>query len=283
MSEWRHYAEALLHVHSLPARELVEREGYNHHTYISSNSVVRIPRADHSFAGEVWAMKQARSKDLPVPKIIAVEEKNVLIPYMLEERLKGEHITSKDITPSVSRQAGAALAKIHSVKTQNYGWINGNGNGRYKDWKPYLESRRKHIDEAVYRGLLDLSEVSVMHKMYNHLEGLPEQKPVLLHGDFQFNNLLFNKRKLSGIIDFSPRSGPIEFDIGGVAACLNGDHFKNFEEGYGKKIDESNSLLYAIDKLIGMMVFYSEHKPSIVPKLQKKIDDVINRLFRKAA
>lgn len=283
MSEWGPYAEALLQVHDLPARGLSKREGYNHHTYISSNSVVRIPRTDHSFAGEIWAMEQARNKDLPVPKILAVEEKNILMPYMLEERLKGDHITCNDITPNVSRQAGEALAKVHSVKTRNYGWIDGNGNGRYRNWKPYLEVRRKNIGEAVRLGLLDIGEITAMNKMYDHLEGLPEQKPVLLHGDFQFNNLLFQKGKLTGIVDFSPRSGPVEFDIGGVAACLNGKHFKNFEEGYGKKIDESSSLLYAIDKLVGMLVFYNEHKPSVVPKLQEKINNVIDRLYRRAA
>ncbi len=282
MSEWRHYAEALLDSHKLSASGLVEREGYNHHTYISSDGVVRIPRTDHNFSGEVWAMKKACSKGLPVPRIISVDEKT-LMPYMLEERLSGDHMTSTDITPSVSKQAGEALAKIHSVKTRNYGWINGSGNGRYNNWKPYLEIRRKHIDHAVRLGLLDIGEVTAMNKMYDHLEGLPEQKPVLLHGDFQFNNLLFQKGKLSGVIDFSPRSGPVEFDIGGVAACLNGKHFKNFEEGYGKKIDESSSLLYAIDKLVGMLVFYNEHKPSVVPKLQEKINNVIDRLYRKAA
>lgn len=282
MSEWRQYAEAVLDSHKLSFRELVEREGYNHSTYISSNGVVRIPRTGQSFAGEVWAMKKARSKGLPVPKIIAVDEK-ALMPYMLEERLIGEHITRDDITPSVSRQAGEALAKIHSIPTRKYGWIDGSGDGRYKNWTPYLRSRRKFIKQAVHFGLLDIGEVSAMNKMYDHLEGLLEQKPVLLHGDFQFNNLLFHKGKLSGVIDFSPRSGPVEFDMGGVAACLNGEHFKNFEEGYGSKINESNSLLYAIDKLIGMMIFYNEHKPAIIPKLQRKLDDVIERLYKKAA
>lgn len=283
MSEWRQYAEAVLDSRKLSFKGLSEREGYNHRTYISSNAVVRIPRADQSFAGEVWAMKKARSKGLPVPRIIAVDEKKALIPYMLEERLSGDHITNDDIIPSVCRQAGEALAKIHSVPTRNYGWIDGSGDGKYKNWTPYLRSRRKFIDQAVHFGLLDIGEVTALNKMYDHLEGLPAQKPVLLHGDFQFNNLLFHKGKLSGVIDFSPRSGPVEFDVGGVAACLNGEHFRNFEEGYGSKIKESDSLLYAIDKLIGMMIFYSEHKPSIIPKLQRKLDDVIDRLFRKAA
>jgi fructosamine-3-kinase len=281
MSEWRQYAEAILDSYKLSANVVTEREGYNHRTFISSNGVVRIPRKGHSFTGEVWATKKARLHGLPVPKIIAVEEK-AIIPFMLEEKLRGDHITNGDITPRVSRQAGEALAKIHSVKTSNYGWIDGTGKGRYDNWTPYLEARRKFIDQAVRLGLLDVGEISAMNKMYDHLESKQVRKPVLLHGDFQFNNLLFYKGKLSGIIDFAPRSGPIEFDVGGVAACLNGDHFKSFEEGYGRTISEENSLLYAIDKLIGMMVFYSSRKPAIIPRLQKKLDDVIDRLYARA-
>src|SRR5574342_1194487 len=285
MSEWRPYAEALLDSYRRSANILAVREGYNHHIYISTDAVVRIPRTGHSFAGEAWAMKKTRSQGLPVPKIIAIQEseRKTLMPFMLEERLQGDHVTRESLTPSVAKQAGAALAKIHSVQTHRYGWIDGAGNGRDKNWQPYLESRQKLINKAVHHGLLDIGEVAAMNKMYDHLKDIPAQKPILLHGDFQFNNLLFHKGKLSGIIDFAPRSGPAEFDIGGVAACLNGEHFKNFEEGYGRRINEENSLLYAIDKLTGMMLFYSEHKPAIIPRLQRKLDDVIDRLYKKAA
>ncbi|MEM3154081.1 MAG: aminoglycoside phosphotransferase family protein [Candidatus Woesearchaeota archaeon] len=275
--EWRQYAQHVLKEHSLDSEIIAERQGYNHHTFISKDAVVRIPLNKHTFEGEIWALKKAGEKKVKVPRIISYNN-GIKTPYLLEERLRGEHITSETINPDICRQAGKALAKIHSIQTRNYGWINNAGTGRYKNWKPYLENRRQNIDIAVREGLLELGEKRIMHELYDLLAAQPEKQPVLLHGDFQFNNLLFENGQLTGVIDFAPRSGPPAFDIGGLSACLNARHFKDFEEGYGKRINTMLAHIYAIDKLIGMMVFYKDKKPEIIPRLQKKLDFVIEQL-----
>jgi fructosamine-3-kinase len=144
--------------------------------------------------------------------------------------------------PAHWRQMGHALARIHSVKWDRYGFESHNywgslyqDNSPLMDWAAFYRERRlaPRLRAAVDSGHLPLDLVPHVEKLSARLHELcgPKVEPALLHGDAHQNNFL-STAKGPVLIDPAVYYGHPEIDLAFVDffAPVSDDLFQGYEE-----------------------------------------------------
>lgn len=106
--------------------------------------ILRIAKGGYpNFLQEKWAIEKVQKLGVPVPKILLIqhfkvdeEEKSACLMEKVDgEPLERGSIEFKKLDLKLRRnyinQAGEILSKIHSVKTEGFGWIVGEGRSIY--------------------------------------------------------------------------------------------------------------------------------------------------------
>ena len=140
------------------------------------------------------------------------------------------------------RQMGRALAKIHSVKWDRYGFESYcywgsfyQDNAPLGDWVEFYQERRlaPRLRAAVDSGHLPLDVVPHIEKLSSRLRGLcgPKVEPSLLHGDAHQNNFL-STAKGPVMIDPAVYYGHPEMDLAFVDffAPVSEEFFQGYQE-----------------------------------------------------
>ncbi len=274
----RGYAKKILSYHGLDSKCERATTGVFHHVFISDDGVVRIPKGHtkHRFYDERWAMERAAERGVPVPDVIAVEESGKVVPvsYMLESRLSGEVHKPDDMTPDMYRAAGRALAKIHSVPVSGFGRLDHKGVGAYRSWNDVVSARRRSAESSDSFG--DLSD---MLNLFFADFLMMQPKPGLLHGDYWWGNFLFENEKLTGVLDFNPRSGTPYLDIGCLAFRISSDALKFVEEGYGSSFDERKVLLGIAGTISGKLPNMQKHNSARASALRTMLGSTFRKLY----
>ncbi|MCR4326450.1 MAG: aminoglycoside phosphotransferase family protein [Candidatus Roizmanbacteria bacterium] len=173
---------------------------------------------DKNFKQEQWAINQCKNMGLPVPAVLyitEIREKDNYLAFCIQEKLHGELLERGTITMSSMDQshlkkiiikAGITLAQIHSVKTKQFGYIDGEGRGEYTTYIELLGEDSKHkeqfitlckdsnVPEKIMRRAFDLID--------NYLKTKPVISPVLNHNDFGPKHIMFIDETITGILDF---------------------------------------------------------------------------------
>jgi len=152
---------------------------------------------------------------------------------------------------------------IDTKKSTGFGDIDEKGNGMFSSWKEYLLNQ-KQIDSPYwtekeylfYKGKLDAS-----------IEKIPSNRSII-HGDLGFNNVLVNKGKITGIIDWSDvKYGDFVYDIAYLYFWSRRiDHMKIFYDYYAtnKKLDVKNFRTrmgcYTIHLSINLLNYFAKTK-----------------------
>jgi fructosamine-3-kinase len=144
--------------------------------------------------------------------------------------------------PAHWRQMGHALARIHSVKWDRYGFESHNywgslyqDNSPLMDWAAFYRERRlaPRLRAAVDSGHLPLDLGPHVEKLSARLHELcgPKVEPALLHGDAHQNNFL-STAKGPVLIDPAVYYGHPEIDLAFVDffAPVSDDLFQGYEE-----------------------------------------------------
>ncbi len=176
---------------------------------------------------------------VPVPQVYAYPPETELGDAIVMEWLDGQscpkpEMFSYTLRASLQRQVVDLLLKLHSVEhLQGYGSFDG---PFYPRWWDYYGQRVRYTYQAIINdeqacSYLGSQVLALMEHTLEHGErilGTSAGRPVLLHGDFCFGNLLFDVHtwRISGLIDpLDAEWGDRELDL---VNLING-HMLHFE------------------------------------------------------
>lgn len=167
------------------------------------------------FWAEAAAAQAAIKTGVPSYKTYLVDDsrKKFDFDYMLIECLPGKTMESMwPLLPKLDEkliiQAGKFLAKIHSVKTKNFGFFDNilakkdQLVGIQKDWFSHiLAGLEPNLDYLLKTKVVSMVQASGIRKIFNTSRfSLPQG--VLIQNDLADWNMLVDKNKISGIIDW---------------------------------------------------------------------------------
>ena len=206
---------------------------------VNGKFILKVYNEDWKAEKEKYIYSLIREKtDVPVPIVLATDSGKRIIKstYSIFSKIEGKQITKDS---KLIKKAGEYLAKIHSVKFPNYGWI-------VKDKvKPGFSSWRNFFWYDVNEKLEKLRKVGVIKSAENdikecfrHYDYLLKvgDKPCLLHKDYHGSHIFTKGNEITGIID-------VEWSIAGhnendftkaFLWMLNEKTKKIFLEGYRK-------------------------------------------------
>lgn len=178
-----------------------------------------------TFGVEVLAHRLLAEQGVPVPKVLCYLPKEPVTGHSLlvvskmpgqgaDKGLSGENLRT------VLYQAGAALARLHTVPVQGFGWIDRAKEhtltGEFPTFSQYFTAFWGNDLHALAR--YGLSRETVRHVedlMDEALSRLETHRAVLVHGDFCLEHIYHQNGRFTGIIDFGEIRGnnPL-FDLG---------------------------------------------------------------------
>lgn len=165
--------------------------------------ILKICERPNDYLREVYFLKHFAGK-LPVPHIMQVvePEKNTH-GAILMECLSGGLLNKEDLTDPLAYQIGSLLGKIHLNRTAGYGDLiqpdNLTSDPRVHftlKFEEGLAECSNHLPQA----LIDQCR-TYYHTHLNLLDSV--DGPCMIHRDFRPGNVMINKGKLQGIIDWS--------------------------------------------------------------------------------
>ncbi len=169
---------------------------------------------------EKWALDQCLSQGISVPKVKLLDKikrNNEKYSVCIESRLPGETFSDKlgELSESqkneLLNQSGVILSKIHSIPVKGFGQFDENGKAQYSSAQellndPYLRKEKMFkiadsvsLDPAIIRRALEIKDRGI--SSVSHI------KPMLIHNDFDPKNILVEKGKVTGVIDFEMAEG----------------------------------------------------------------------------
>ena len=152
------------------------------------------------------------------------EEATVMIQDAVQLYVKSlRDLKDENSLNPVVEQAGAVLAQINAVSTDDFGDVVSAGK-HFKTWGDCFEHYVcEQLVQALSIGLLRLPQVAFFEaKLANifNIVGQPAETPILQHGNFSLTNLIvdFESQPAIGVIDFEhARFWVPEWDITRVA------------------------------------------------------------------
>ncbi len=183
---------------------------------------------DATFGVEVLAHGILLDLGVPVPKILYYEprERSTGLSLMVAAALDGACL--RETTPQrtllpVLREAGAFLAKLHTVPVTGFGWIDRANEDRLTG---ETDSFSKYFTEFLEHDLSALCAAGVDPEKVERVRGLMEEAKGLLstnqarlvHGDFCLDHIFQKDGRFTGFIDFGEiRGNHPFFDLGAFA------------------------------------------------------------------
>lgn len=162
----------------LSKRKIVAGEANEVYDVLLSNNhhvIVRISRSEKpDFEQEKWAITQCKNIKIPVPEIYIIKHlryNKKLLSICVQQKIDGDtlergavdyHDLDRDYVREIIVKAGETLSKIHSIKTHNFGYLNGKGEGNFKSFADLMSEHVHQVDEF-YRiaNKIDLNTESV--------------------------------------------------------------------------------------------------------------------------
>lgn len=203
-------------------------EGLSNEVYqVSSSNDSVILRIHHGkypkFEQEKWFMEQASKCGVPTPSVLKIGsyfDGDKELTYSFQTLVHGEPLNklldqgmSNEELKYYGYQAGQILAKIHQVKTQNYGhFTNQVGIAQFKT---LAESMEQHTDrdkllEAIVGTEVSPKELDEMIEIIDQIK--TEEEPHLIHVDYAPKHIFVSEKQITGVIDW-------EICMSGIAAA----------------------------------------------------------------
>ena len=162
------------------------------------------------FGDERVAYELLAQSTVSVPRVVALDETRTIVPYdfIVLTRLPGVNIAeSKDVLTQtqvreLARQAGINLALIHSFAFERFGRLRSLD---FYSWSDYFTDYvRRYERSAQLYGLLDDVTKHRLDSVLERAQPLIDRVThgVLVHCDFHYENILHERGKLTGILDF---------------------------------------------------------------------------------
>ncbi len=250
------------------------------------------------FKKDEYAFNNYSSQNIPVPVINKIGLINDTFHYCISQRVEGIVLSlfSTKETEVINSDLFMVLDSIHAIDvsgTKGFGKWNEEGVGECKKWKDRILMVDEYVkDTAEKPGLFKTSflEKDFWDNAYNIILKLlpycPEEK-YLVHGDYGFDNILSNGRKITGVIDWEESMyGDFIYDVAWLDFWSKKTDYKNlYAKHYqAKKIKiinyEERILCYKIYIGLRTLSFYaySEQKNKY-DSLKKEMEKIIEKNF----
>ena len=253
---------AVLEAASSPLKEktrLVKGESNEVYSAITESGQEIIIRIYHGkkgrFEKERWAFDRCAEAGIPVPTMLSiesVENEGELLHICVETKLDGTDLGDvSGITDSEKamelagylHQLGAAFEKVHAVKTNGFGSLDKDGNGKFRSVKELI-SEDLYIKKDYILAAFDQDTdtrvmlISAFDILEREAATYPEIEPRLIHNDLSPQHVLVKDGKITGIIDFESAVGGDPVMEFALWEFKHGREFptKLLEEGY---VDQS--------------------------------------------
>jgi aminoglycoside phosphotransferase (APT) family kinase protein len=174
--------------------------------------VVRIPRRETGSTELLvnrWCANSALANGVPAARVLSLSTSGTVVA--IEQCLPGADMGQSfgRSLPSrhLLRQIGLALQRLHSIRISGFGRIDPLGKGSERSWADFVlrpfENREILLNVLAQEGLLEGWELEGMLTSIRSEECLSGcEKPVLLHGDLWFANIMVDRTTLSGFVDW---------------------------------------------------------------------------------
>lgn len=179
-----------------------------------NNYVIRISSSRTTYDKDMFAFENFTSGSLKMPKILKVGTYNKKY-FAISERLSGR--TLDTFSDKQQIEAVKKVLKIHlkiaqlTLKAKSrFGFWKGNGLANFSRWDKYLFNIEREINNKLKS---DKNVQIILARLRKLLRFVPD-KHMLIHGDFGFNNLLYDGRQITGVLDWSDsKYGDSLYDI----------------------------------------------------------------------
>jgi aminoglycoside phosphotransferase (APT) family kinase protein len=181
--------------------------------------IARLSRdADKDGDQEQWAIRACGLRGVPVPELLGVWHRslegqplNICVQRKLEGVLLSNAQLPQNVLHQIVVQAGDFLARIHAIPVKGFGYINGQGEGKFLTLASEIAAFLAM--EAEFHALakrLDLSGRTMNRALRWVVDGermIGSVEPCLTHNDFQAKHIMVAHGAISGIIDFGEVAG----------------------------------------------------------------------------
>lgn len=176
--------------------------------------IIRVNKTAKSYRKDRYAYNNFHSNTIPIPKIIRIGRFNKRLYFTISERAEGkllDDFTIKELNKLLP-QIVNVLDAIHSTKisgkNRKAGDLNTRGIGTFDSWKEYILAKRNRTGmEKEFFGEIEAKIASL-------IKYCPGEKQYLVHGDYGFNNVLSDGKKITGVIDWGEsKYGDFLYDV----------------------------------------------------------------------
>ncbi len=246
---WKECAVGLCRKHQIPVTKFSSfTSGSSLVAAVSDIAVIKIiqPPFLNEYKAELWALKNLPETHIRTPKLLASGVDESGWSYLIMTKVPGTqmdhvwpHMTFEN-QKSIMHEIGSLMAEVHrkSDLTET-------------NWKAFIGTQKKNCVERHKKlGMPDWFVNGISDYLLE--VPIPENiRPVLLTGEYTPFNLLVEKGKLTGMVDFADSfSGMAEYDLIGPGVFLGaGNHalIESLFNGYGSRPD--SKLLMALHLL----------------------------------
>jgi len=189
----------------------------------NTHVIIRISRKGKlEFEREKWAIEECKKVDVPVPEILLIKHLKTdkeLLSICVQKKLEGDvlergaidyHNLDKSYVKRIIVQAGEILSKIHSIKTSGFDYINGKGEGKFKDFNEFAKGKSGRNGEFLKLARKVNFDSKLMEKILEtinaNLKRCKDLKPFLNNGDFAPKHMRVKGEKITGILDWGEAS-----------------------------------------------------------------------------
>lgn len=166
-------------------------------------------------AAEPYIYSLLESKQIPVPRVIKMDDSKSVIPrsYILMERVEGVPL-NHDSIPEEARekllvQLGGYIKNMHSIQHAKFGWPTSDGDVRGDEcWSKFMHALVKEMTARLRNHqLVGEQELKQIERVYDSLRDAYDEvrQPSLVHNDLWDPNVLASQVngewKITAIID----------------------------------------------------------------------------------
>lgn len=197
----------------------------------SKHVILRISTSGYpNFLQEKWAIDKVKKLRVPVAEIILIKYLNVEgkeKSLCLMEKVEGESLERGNIdfgklNLSIRRnlisQAGEILSKIHSIQTEGFGWIIGEGKAEFKTSNELIKglvSKQDAVEKMAKEENINQAHIGKAYRIIKSFKEFYSQaQPHLNHGDYSHKHFMVKDNKITCILDWGGvRSGSPVYDF----------------------------------------------------------------------
>jgi hygromycin-B 4-O-kinase len=186
--------------------------------------ILRFNKHEEDFLKDEYAYRRFASPRLPIPKLVRMGRFDEDTCFAVTERCEGSTLDKIDALTGrrVAPKLFEVLAELHGLDVSNvkgWGLMDARGEGRFESWEEYLLAFHNQKFAFTWPGLLaeTFLERDVYEDLVERIERLIpycSRQKYLVHGDFGFDNVTSDGRRITGVFDWAEsRLGDFIYDV----------------------------------------------------------------------